>query len=87
MRSRIRGHPSGTSSRQAKLTNWIFSTSNTNRTRSFDNTGSILSDNMTLQSCAGLDYDTTIPEDSLTDYDDRTDTSNTIVSSDSTYLT
>lgn len=88
MRSRVQGHPSAdTSSRQAKLTNWLFGTSNTNHTSSFDNTDSVLSDSMTLQSCTDLEDDTTIPEDSLADYDDRTETSNTIVSSDSTYLT
>eukprot|EP00956_Cyclotella_meneghiniana_P027174 scaffold60432_cov60-Cyclotella_meneghiniana.AAC.5 len=86
MRSRVERRPSGRrSGRSAKLTYWIFGASRTNDTNSFDNTDSdALSENTTG---TDLEDDTTARGDSLEDYDDRTETSNTIVSSDSTYLT
>eukprot|EP00956_Cyclotella_meneghiniana_P032218 scaffold87489_cov21-Cyclotella_meneghiniana.AAC.1 len=88
MRSRVERHPSGMrrSGRSAKLTYWIFGASRTNDTNSsFDNTDSdALSEDTTG---TDLEDDTTARGDSLEDYDDRTETSNTIVSSDSTYLT
>ena len=87
MRSRVERRPSGRrSGRSAKLTYWIFGASRTNDTNSsFDNTDSdALSEDTTG---TDLEDDTTARGDSLEDYDDRTETSNTIVSSDSTYLT